>query len=98
MGDVLVLNGGYQPIRTIDWQRAITLWYAGNAQVVEEYENRFLRSQRMRIRMPAIIRLTSYFRGAERLLQSAPPFSRKNIHERDMGFASIAAAKSASKT
>jgi len=85
MGEVLVLNGGFQPIRTISWQRAIILWYAGRAEILEEYDSRFLHSQKMRIPMPAIIRLTNYFKGAERLLRTAPPFSRKNIYERDRG-------------
>lgn len=85
MKKVLVLNGSYQPIRTISWRHAVTLWYLGKAEVLSHYADQLLRAPRLTIKMPSVIRLKNYFKGVDHLMLSSAPFSRRNIFGRDSG-------------
>lgn len=89
-GNVLLLNGAYQPISVISWQRAITLLYTQmssgqmKAEVVSSYEDKFLRSFKVTMKMPAVIRLVKYIRPKKNVT-IFKALKRKNIYERDDG-------------
>lgn len=75
----LVLNRSYEPLGHVNWQRAVTLTFLGKAEVVEEYDAE-IRSSRMSIKIPAVIRLVThaYIRPSH-----STKFSRNNIFARD---------------
>jgi 5-methylcytosine-specific restriction endonuclease McrA len=58
-GRVLVLNQNYEPLHICNWQRAITLVYAGKATTVEA-DGRLLRSPTIEMRLPTVVRLYDY--------------------------------------
>ena len=37
MEHVLLLNASFEPLRIVNWKRALTLYFAGKAEIVEEY-------------------------------------------------------------
>ena len=39
MQATLLLNASYEPLRVISWQKALTLFFAGKVEVVEEYDH-----------------------------------------------------------
>jgi 5-methylcytosine-specific restriction endonuclease McrA len=75
----LLLSQGYEPLGAVPWQRAVTLIFAGKAEVVEEYEDHEIHSVTMAIKMPSVVR----FLNAVRRRKQTPKFSRQNIHTRD---------------
>jgi 5-methylcytosine-specific restriction endonuclease McrA len=60
-GRVLVLNATYEPINVCTVRRATVLLLKGRAQVVERSEER-LRSERLALERPLVIRLVAYVR------------------------------------
>jgi len=74
----LVLDQGFQPHRIVPWQRAVVLMFCGKAVVVEEYDE-LVRSPRIAIRMPAVVRLVSGVRPRKQAIK----FSRFNVMLRD---------------
>jgi hypothetical protein len=54
---VLVLDAGYQPVNVINLKRAGSLVYSGKAVVVQADANRPLRSEKLVILSPRVIRL-----------------------------------------
>ena len=74
----LLLNQGFEPIKVISWQRAITLLFLGKVEVLEEYD-RDIHSVNVIIRVPAVVRLLRSFRRHARPVK----FSRVNIYARD---------------
>jgi 5-methylcytosine-specific restriction endonuclease McrA len=74
----LLLNQGYEPIKVISWQRAITLLFLGKVEVLKEYEGD-LRAVSVVIKIPAVVRLLRAFRRHARPVK----FSRVNIYARD---------------
>ncbi len=74
----LLLNQGFEPIKVISWQRAITLLFLGKVEVLEEY-NHGVRSVNLIIKIPAVVRLLRAFRRHARPVK----FSRVNIYARD---------------
>lgn len=79
--ETLVLDASYLPVARCHWQRALTLLFAGKVEVVENYEDREIRSVTMAIKMPSIIR----FLRAMRSKKKAIKFSRENVYTRDNG-------------
>ena len=57
----LLLSQGYEPIKVISWQRAITLLTLGKVEVVEEYDAN-IRAVSLIIKVPAVVRLLRGFR------------------------------------
>src|SRR2546423_1421582 len=57
----LLLGQGYEPIKVISWQRAITLLTLDKVDVVEEYDAQ-IRATSMIIQVPAVVRLRKAFR------------------------------------
>lgn len=78
MDHVLLLNASYEPLRIISWRRAVTLFFTGKVEVLEEYEHD-IRSVSIVIRAPAVVRLLSFVKMGRR----CPPLSRPNVLARD---------------
>jgi 5-methylcytosine-specific restriction endonuclease McrA len=74
----LLLNQGFEPIKVISWQRAISLLFLGKVEVLEEYD-RNIHSVNLIIKVPAVVRLLRAFRRHARPVK----FSRVNIYARD---------------
>ncbi len=75
---VLCLNASYEPINIIAARRALTLVFGGKA-IVEEVSSYFVRTSKLTIPLPSVIRLIKY-RRVPRLNRSV---SRKGIILRD---------------
>ncbi len=74
----LLLNQGYEPIKIISWQRAITLLALDKVDVVEEYDAQ-IRAVSLVVQVPAVVRLRKAYRRHARPVK----FSRVNIYARD---------------
>lgn len=74
----LLLSQGYEPIKIVSWQRAITLLFLGKVEVLEEYD-RGIKTTGLLIKVPAVIRLLKAFRRHKKPVK----FSRVNIYGRD---------------
>lgn len=74
----LVLDPGYMPIDVVDWMKALELLFSGKAQVVEEYEDVPIRSQKLSLRLPSVLRLLKSYTRRKHV-----KFSRSNIFWRD---------------
>ena len=74
----LLLSQGYEPIKVISWQRAISLLFLGKVEVIEEYDHD-IRSVTLVIKIPAVVRLLRSFRRHAKPVK----FSRVNIYARD---------------
>jgi 5-methylcytosine-specific restriction endonuclease McrA len=79
--ETLVLSQSYEPVARVPWQRAVMLIFQGKVEVVEEYEDRFVRSVTVEIRMPSVIR---FIRGLRKGSKGVK-FSRENVFLRDKG-------------
>ncbi len=78
MEHVLLLNITYEPLRIINWKKAITLLLLGKVEVLEEY-GREIRSVSFTIRLPSVVRLLRMVKRPK----SPVKFSRQNIYARD---------------
>jgi len=76
---VLVLNATYEPINVVSARRAVVLLIKEKAELVEAVDGA-IRSSRLQVSMPAVIRLVYYVR-IPRLLKV--PLSRRSILARD---------------
>lgn len=79
MEQTLVLNATYEPLKVIDWQRAITLWVQGKVEIVEEGD-RVIRSMSLSFKIPSVVRLLYYAKLRKR---PTVQFTRANIYARD---------------
>ncbi len=77
----LILSAGYEPLRQVSWQRALSLWCAGRVEVVEAYDSRVVRTSRRAYPMPAVVR----FAKAARRRITRVRFSKRNVYARDGG-------------
>ena len=75
----LLLNASYEPLRILDWKRAVTLVLLNKVEVLEEY-TREVRSVSIAVRIPSILRLTKFVRRAPR---GRVHFSRSSVLARD---------------
>lgn len=80
MSHALVLNASYEPLHIVTWQRAIQLLFQGKVEVVEE-SDREVRTVRITIKVPAVLRLINYVPLARK--KNIVRFSRVNIFLRD---------------
>jgi len=78
MEQVLLLNLSYEPLKVIDWRKAITLLCLGKVEVIEEY-GRDVRSVSVAIRLPSVVRLLRMVKRPRHPVR----FSRRNIYARD---------------
>ena len=77
----LVLNATWQPVARIPWQRAITLLFLGKVEVVEEYEDKTIRSVTFEVKMPSVVRFLRMLKRRKPVIR----FSRENVFARDYG-------------
>jgi 5-methylcytosine-specific restriction endonuclease McrA len=73
------LNASYEPLRIVDWKRAVTLVLLNKVEILEEYP-RTVRSVSLELRVPSILRLTKFIRRAPR---ARVQFSRSSVFVRD---------------
>ena len=78
MEHVLLLNITYEPLRIINWQKAISMLCLGKVEVIEEY-NREIHSVSFTIKLPSVVRLLNIVKRPK----SPVRFSRQNIYARD---------------
>jgi len=80
MEQTLLLNASYEPLKVVDWQKAITLWCQGKVEVIAVHD-REIRSVTFSFKLPSVIRLLRFVKIRRRL--DYVPFSRINIYARD---------------
>lgn len=80
MSHALVLNASYEPLQIVSWQRALQLLFQGKVEVVEDSEKE-VRSVRITIRIPAVLRLLEYIPLKKK--KQIVRFSRINVFMRD---------------
>lgn len=78
----LILSSAYEPIARIPWQRAVSLWCLDKIDVLEVYPDRFLRSQKITIMTPAVVRFKQALR--RRTIRGVR-YSKLAIYLRDGG-------------
>lgn len=76
--ETLMLTRGYMPHRIVAWQKAIAMSFTGRVEVVETYDE-VIRSVRLAVNKPAVVRLTRAVRHCEPRVR----FSRANVLLRD---------------
>ena len=80
MEQTLLLNATYEPLKVVNWQKAITLLCQGKVEVISVYD-REIRAVSFSIKLPSVIRLLRYIKIKRRF--DYVPFSRANIYARD---------------
>jgi len=78
MEQVLLLNITFEPLKVINWKKAIIMLTLGKVEVLEEH-NREIHSVSFAIKLPAVIRLLRFVRRPKTPVK----FSRQNIYIRD---------------
>jgi len=78
MEQVLLLNITYEPLRIINWKKAITMLTLGKVEVLEQYDKE-VHSVSFSIRLPSVVRLLRFVRKPKTPVK----FSRQNIYIRD---------------
>jgi 5-methylcytosine-specific restriction endonuclease McrA len=81
VANALVLNATYEPLCVVASRRAVILVLTGKAIAVESGSEE-LRSERMSLRVPIVVRLTRYVRVPYR---AAVPLTRRAVFARDGG-------------
>jgi len=76
---VLILDAAFQPIEVVGWMRAMTLLVSGKAEVVEEYDDIWIRSTTDEWKLPSILRKIKKYGKKKRKVT----FCRQNIYFRD---------------
>lgn len=74
----LVLSQSYEPVSIVSWKQAITLFFLGKCEVIEEYD-RNIKTTSFVIKVPAVVRLLNAFRRHKKPVK----FSRISIYGRD---------------
>lgn len=78
MEQVLLLNITYEPIKIINWKKAINLLFLDKIEVLEEYGTE-IHSVSFTIKLPSVVRLLRMVKRPK----SQVKFSRQNIYARD---------------
>lgn len=76
----LLLNATYEPLRVLNWQKAVTLLWQGKVEVLEVYD-REIHGVSISFKLPAVMRLLKMVRIRE--AHRSVKFSRINIFTRD---------------
>lgn len=79
LSGALILNSGYEPIKVVNWQKAMILWFQGKVEVLE-FHTVTVSSPSQTFKLPAVIRLKQYIRPYFSLTVR---LSRQNIFLRD---------------
>jgi 5-methylcytosine-specific restriction endonuclease McrA len=80
MEQTLLLNASYEPLKVVNWQKAITLWCQGKVEVIAVHD-REIRAVSVSFKLPSVIRLLRFVRIKRRF--DYVPFSRATIYARD---------------
>ena len=78
MDNTLLLTAGYEPLKIINWRRAVIMVLLEKVDVIEEYA-RYVHSPTMSICLPAVVKLKRMVRRTPQRVK----FSRQNIFYRD---------------
>ena len=62
MEQTLLLNASYEPLKVVDWQKAITLWCQGKVEVIAVHD-REIRSVTFSFRLPSVMLSTTVSYG-----------------------------------
>jgi 5-methylcytosine-specific restriction endonuclease McrA len=82
MGRVLLLNATYEPLQLVSDRRAVVLLLVGRAEAVATHdEPRIIRSPRLTVTVPSIVRLTTLVRLPSHA--RIPPVTRRAVLARD---------------
>ena len=79
MEQTLVLNSSFEPLKVVDWHRAITLWCQGKVEILEEHD-RVVRAVSFSFKLPSVVRLLRFVKLKRRPVVQ---FTRANIYARD---------------
>ena len=79
MEQTLLLNATFEPLKVIDWQRAMTLLVGGRVEVIEEHD-RVVRAVSFSFKLPSVVRLLRFVKLKRRPVVQ---FTRANIYARD---------------
>ena len=80
MEQTLLLNATYEPLKVVNWQKAVTLWCQGKVEIIAHHD-REVRAVSFSFKLPSVIRLLRYVRIKKRF--DYVPISRANIYARD---------------
>lgn len=78
-GHVLLLNADYSAMSVCSVERAVVLVLLQKADMLHSRDGRVIRSQRMRVPFPSVVRLRAYVRVPYRRIM----LTRKNVLRRD---------------
>ncbi len=78
-GNVLVLNGNYEPLSVCSVKRAVVMVFLGKAEVVERHDGDSVRSVSFAIPVPSVVRLGFYISVPQKRIL----LTRKNVIKRD---------------
>jgi 5-methylcytosine-specific restriction endonuclease McrA len=76
----LLLNSTFEPLKVVNWRKAVTMVMLNKVEVVEEY-GRIIRGVSFALRLPAVIRLNRFIKRRTPVVK----FSRENLYVRDRG-------------
>ncbi len=77
---VLILNASYEPVRIVNWQRAMVLWLAQKTEILESYPIE-VHSVNQTYDLPSVMRITRFVRFKRNSLKVR--FSRLHVFMRD---------------
>jgi 5-methylcytosine-specific restriction endonuclease McrA len=80
MEQTLLLNATFEPLKVVNWQKAVTLWCQGKVEIVSVYD-REVHAVSFTFKLPSVIRLLRFVHIKRRV--DYVPFSRANIYARD---------------
>ncbi len=76
----LVIDSAYMARTIISSARAFTIFYKGNAEIIQNHEEEFgTVNPDLHIKKPSIIKVNSYIKGQDHKV----PLNRQNIYKRD---------------
>lgn len=78
MTRALLLNADHTPIRTLSWQRAVTLLLDGRVLLLASREGQEVRAQHVAVPWPSVVALPRYVR-----VRTVPALTRRNVLARD---------------
>lgn len=79
MEQTLLLNATFEPLKVISWQRAMSLFVSGRAEVIDTHD-REVRAVTFSFKLPSIVRLLRFVKVKN---VHTIKFSRANIYIRD---------------
>ena len=82
--DTLVLNAVGDPINTVSARKAFVYWLQNRAQIIHEYEDKYLGTWSGAFNAPAVVKLLTFIKPKKKLIYHET-FNRKNIWLRDNG-------------